>query len=268
MCPDDRGVHRDVPIDLTGRVRLSLELLEQALPRSVRGPQPVALVDRLPRAEPLGQVAPVHAGPHAVKDPVDHLPVVPSPATTPVADRQERSQPFPLGICQVTPRHTRTNDQDKRKSHDRPERTQVCHQRPRTTHLGRHRRRPRLGRRGRLHHRPCPSARCRGPAGESAGPALGHSWRAGVAGGPRPARRSLPGAEVRCLGGCPVSGAGDDEVVEGTHGGEQAVVPVVGAGLLVVHVEAVGPARDRFVHGAQAGAVAGGHQRPEFEASL
>lgn len=68
------------------------------------------VIDRLPRAEPFGQVTPLHAGPDPVKDPVDHLPVVPPPATTPVADRQERPQPFPLGITEITPPHVPVNE--------------------------------------------------------------------------------------------------------------------------------------------------------------
>ncbi|MFJ1551083.1 transposase [Streptomyces sp. NPDC088246] len=40
---------------------------------------------------------------HPMQNPVDHLPVIPPLATTTVADRQERPQPFPLGIRQITP---------------------------------------------------------------------------------------------------------------------------------------------------------------------
>ncbi|MFE2239621.1 hypothetical protein ACFXCU_09025 [Streptomyces virginiae] len=59
------------------------------------------------------QVPPLHAGPHPVQDPVDHLTVIPSPATTPVADRQERPQLFPLSIRQVTPPHARNSAQGR-----------------------------------------------------------------------------------------------------------------------------------------------------------
>lgn len=110
MSAHDGGVDRDVPIDLTRCIGRGLDLLEQKLPRPVGRPQPMALVDGLPRAEPLGQVPPLHPGPHPVQNPVDHLPVLPPPATTPVADRQERPQPFPLGICQITPPHGHIND--------------------------------------------------------------------------------------------------------------------------------------------------------------
>jgi hypothetical protein len=101
----DGGVHRNVPVELTGRVGRGLDLLQQTLPGAVGRPQPVAFIDRLPRTEPLGQIPPLHPGPHPVQDPVDHLPVIPPPATTPVADRKERPQPFPLAIRQVTPPH-------------------------------------------------------------------------------------------------------------------------------------------------------------------
>jgi hypothetical protein len=112
VSADDGGVDRDVPVDLTGPVDRGLDLLEQALPRSVRGPQPVAFIEGLPRAEPFGQVTPLNARPHPVQNPVDHLPVVSPPATAPVTDRQERSQPFPRGIRQVTPPHVHINDAD------------------------------------------------------------------------------------------------------------------------------------------------------------
>ncbi|MFJ9648963.1 hypothetical protein [Streptomyces sp. NPDC101206] len=53
----------------------------------------------------------------------DHLPVITPPATTPVADKQERPQPFPLGIAQITPPHVRINDLDAEQSHDRPDKS-------------------------------------------------------------------------------------------------------------------------------------------------
>ncbi len=98
MRPHDGGVDRDVSVDLPGRVGLGLDLLDQAFPGSVGRPQAVAFIDGLPRAEPFGQVTSLNAGPHPVQNPVDHLSVIPPPTATPVADRQERPQPFPLDI--------------------------------------------------------------------------------------------------------------------------------------------------------------------------
>ncbi|CUM35592.1 hypothetical protein BN2537_149 [Streptomyces venezuelae] len=36
--------------------------------------------------------------------------MIPPPATTPVADRQERAKPFPFGIRQIAPTHVPVND--------------------------------------------------------------------------------------------------------------------------------------------------------------
>lgn len=79
-------------------------LLEQPLTRPVgRPPQPVAFIDGLPRTEPFGRVTPLNASPHPVQNPVDRLPVIPPPATTPVTDRQEGPQPFPLCVSRIAP---------------------------------------------------------------------------------------------------------------------------------------------------------------------
>ena len=108
----------------TVRVGRSLDLLKQTLPRTVRRPQPVPLVDGLPGPEALRQIAPVHPGPHPVQNPVDHLTMVTPPPTPTIAHRQERQQPFPLGIRQLTtpiPAHTQNNDPMSSQSHDRPD---------------------------------------------------------------------------------------------------------------------------------------------------
>lgn len=118
---DDGGVDRDIPVDFPSSVGLGLDLLEQAFPGSVGRPQAVPFIDRLPRAEPLWQVTPLNAGPDPMQNPVDHLPVIPPPATSSVTYRQERLQPFPLGICQITPPHVHINDPDTKQSHDRPD---------------------------------------------------------------------------------------------------------------------------------------------------
>ncbi len=104
--------------------RRGLNLLQQPFPGSVSGPEPMALVDRLPRTGPLRQITPVHPGPYPVQNPVDHLPVITPPPTPPVAHRQERPQPLPLGIrktASLTLPHTQGNDPIRRPSHDRPD---------------------------------------------------------------------------------------------------------------------------------------------------
>ena len=102
------GVHRDVPVDLTARVGGGLDLLEQVRPGAVRRPKPMALVHGLPRAEPLGKVAPVRPGPDPVENPVDHLSVITPPSAPPIADRQKRPQLLLLSVCQITPPHAGT----------------------------------------------------------------------------------------------------------------------------------------------------------------
>lgn len=102
----------DTAQSISPDVRRGLDLLKQTLPGPVTGPQSVPFVDRLPRTEPFRQVTPLNTRSHPVQNPVDHLPVVPPAATTPVADRQERPQLFPLGITQITPPHVHINDPD------------------------------------------------------------------------------------------------------------------------------------------------------------
>ncbi|WP_251018353.1 NUDIX hydrolase [Streptomyces sp. ISL-1] len=48
-----------------------------------------------------------------MQNPVDHLPVIPTPATTPVGRRQERPQPLPLRIRQIAPPHDHHNETGK-----------------------------------------------------------------------------------------------------------------------------------------------------------
>jgi hypothetical protein len=74
-------------------------------PMSISRPQPVPFVDRFPRPEAFGQVTPLHPGPYPIQDAVDHLAVVPPPATLAVAHRQERPQPVPRLVRQV-PAHS------------------------------------------------------------------------------------------------------------------------------------------------------------------
>lgn len=97
MSPHYGGVKRDGPVDVTRRISGGLHLLEQLLPCPVARPQSVPFADGLPRTEPFGQVTPLNARPHPVQNPVNYLPVVPPPATTPVADRQQRP-PLLLGL--------------------------------------------------------------------------------------------------------------------------------------------------------------------------
>lgn len=75
-------------------------------------------VDGLPRTEPFDQVTPLHAGPDPVKNPVDHLAVIPPPASTPVADREKWPSLIQLGIRQITPPQNQSTPRSKGKSDD------------------------------------------------------------------------------------------------------------------------------------------------------
>lgn len=123
-CARGGGVHRDVPVDLPCRVGRGLDLVKQSFPGSVGRPKPMALVDRLPRPEPLWQITPVNPGPNPVKNPVDHLSMITPPPTPTVTHRQERPKSLPLGVRQIatlSPPHSGNNEQIRRKSHDRPD---------------------------------------------------------------------------------------------------------------------------------------------------
>ncbi|MCU7827239.1 hypothetical protein KSNIM_37520 [Kitasatospora sp. DSM 101779] len=47
-------------------------------------------------------ITPLHTSPDLLQHPVDHLPVIPPPITTPVAHRQKRLKPQPLSVSQIT----------------------------------------------------------------------------------------------------------------------------------------------------------------------
>lgn len=109
-------VDRDVPVNVTCGVRLGLDLLEKHLPRSVRRPAAMPLVDRPPRPVPIRQIPPLHARPNPVRHPVHHLPAVPPSPTTTVAYRQKWLKPLPLGIRQIasTPRSSLNESRARR----------------------------------------------------------------------------------------------------------------------------------------------------------
>lgn len=114
---DDRGVDRDDPVEVAFGVGLREQGGEHLFPGAVGRPPPQPVVSPLPRTEAFGQVRPRRAGAVLERDRVDHLPVIPPPATPPGCPvRQQRLDPRPLGVSQ---RHTRTNDQMIRRKRPR-----------------------------------------------------------------------------------------------------------------------------------------------------
>jgi hypothetical protein len=97
-----RRVDGHVPVHIADGIDLGLDPPKQPLPGAVRRPAAMPLVNGLPGAVPVRQVTPLHARPDPVQHPVDHLPMIPPPATAAVAHRQQRLEPLPLGIRQIT----------------------------------------------------------------------------------------------------------------------------------------------------------------------
>nr|WP_236047727.1 S24 family peptidase [Streptacidiphilus fuscans] len=113
MGSHDRGVHRDDPVQLLIGVRLGQERGEHPLPRAIGGPHPQPVVDAPPVGVLLWQLHPLCTCLDFPGDGVDHLSVVPPPATPfwcPV--RKQRLDPRPLRVSQ---RHNWTNEQAMRR---------------------------------------------------------------------------------------------------------------------------------------------------------
>jgi len=75
--PDDGAVDGEqLEVDLAGVHLPCLQVLQNALPQAAARPAAEAVIDRLPRAEALGDVAPTAAVGEHPQDGVDHPPVV------------------------------------------------------------------------------------------------------------------------------------------------------------------------------------------------
>ena len=79
---------------------LELKLLEDEFPHASVCRVGETIVDRLPRAEPFGEIAPWNAGLCAVKDRVDELAIADLRFGTLATLRKKASQPGPLLITQ------------------------------------------------------------------------------------------------------------------------------------------------------------------------
>lgn len=91
--------------DGTNLIMFELELLEDKLPDTPVCPVGEAIVDRLPRAEALREIAPWNAGFRAEKDRVDELSVADLRFGTLTTLRKKGSQPGPLLITQCMSVH-------------------------------------------------------------------------------------------------------------------------------------------------------------------
>ena len=111
VSPDIRRVDRERPLQGADRVILDDHVLKDLLPGAILGPDPQSFVQRLPRPVLLRHVPPRRPGPQTPQDPVDHLPVIPPPATpTTIRRRQQRLDPRPRHIRQLTTPNTHEPD--------------------------------------------------------------------------------------------------------------------------------------------------------------
>jgi len=110
--PDDRGVATpQVVIDLTSVIEFVQERGDDPDPSAVRPPAVEALVDRLPRAIALREVAPRGAGMEDPQDAVDDGTGIAEGATGPTLMRpmrQEGSDPSPPRLGEFIAAHGRT----------------------------------------------------------------------------------------------------------------------------------------------------------------
>lgn len=114
-----RGIHaHHAPVDPTFRVRVGLDSPQDSLPRAVRRPPAVTVMDRLPLPEPRGQVPPRNAGPQPEEGAVDDSAVILPPAPASQALWQVRLQSSPLAVRYVAPSHSEPNDPLKNPSRD------------------------------------------------------------------------------------------------------------------------------------------------------
>jgi hypothetical protein len=101
MRPDHARVHRERPLDLPDGVVFDDDLVEDPIPRAVRGPPAEAFMRGLPGPIALREITPRRPGAELPEDRVDHLPVItPLPTTTPPS-RQQALDPRPRHIRQL-----------------------------------------------------------------------------------------------------------------------------------------------------------------------
>lgn len=104
--PADRGVDVHLPGDQALRVRLGLALGDDQGPGTIALPAPEQVIDPVPRAVALGHITPRSTSTGPPPYAVYQLPPRPHPWTARLdALRQQRLQPGPLAIRQITAPH-------------------------------------------------------------------------------------------------------------------------------------------------------------------
>jgi hypothetical protein len=104
MRPDVAAVDApESPVDLAGRVQLTLERREDAVPEPLARPASEARVHGRPRPVAVGEVAPLAPGRVAVEHAVEHRPVIPVVGPACLRRRQEGRDARPLCLGQLVP---------------------------------------------------------------------------------------------------------------------------------------------------------------------
>jgi hypothetical protein len=101
--PPGTRLDREHPLDPPDRGVFDDDLVEDPVPRAARRPAPQPLMSRLPRAVTLRQIPPRRSRAQLPQDPIDHLAVIPPLATTTPTTWQQRPDPGPRRIRQLTP---------------------------------------------------------------------------------------------------------------------------------------------------------------------
>lgn len=111
MSAAGRGIDADhAPVDPALGIGVGLDGPQDPLPRAVRRPPAMTIVNRLPATEAGRQVPPGEAGPLPEQNPVDHTAVRLPASTPPAIRRQVRLQSSPLFIRKISPPHVPRNE--------------------------------------------------------------------------------------------------------------------------------------------------------------
>jgi hypothetical protein len=103
--PHGAGIDAEGPLHVPDGVVFDDHVVQDALPGAVRGPDPQAFMRGLPGSVAFGQVSPGGAGAQLPQDRVDHLPVIAPPTASPCDRGQQRLDPRPGLVRQLTPTH-------------------------------------------------------------------------------------------------------------------------------------------------------------------
>lgn len=98
------------PVDSPLDIGVRLDRPEHTLPRAIRGPPAMAVIDHLPLPEAGRKISPRQTGSLPEQDSVDHAPMTLPTSSSPSAFGQTGFESSPLVIRKITPPYTEQND--------------------------------------------------------------------------------------------------------------------------------------------------------------